>query len=108
MGNDPLYTTYVVMSVRIIKFASGEYYHLYNRGNSKQEIFHDQNDYDYFIDLLSCLNTESRITVRDSRSLGKQSEDIVSLGAYCLMPNHFHILIKQEKDRLLVNLVISY
>ena len=98
MGNDPLYTTYVVMSVRIIKFASGEYYHLYNRGNSKQEIFHDQNDYDYFIDLLSCLNTESRITVRDSRSLGKQSEDIVSLGAYCLMPNHFHILIKQEKD----------
>ena len=37
------------MSLRKIAFVKGEYYHVYNRGNSKQRIFRDKNDYDRFI-----------------------------------------------------------
>lgn len=87
------------MSVRITTFADGEYYHVYNRGNSKQPIFHDKQDYFYFITLLTTMNTEERVVVRDTKNDKKSlNNNIVSIGAYCLMPNHFHILIKQEKE----------
>ncbi len=86
------------MSVRTIQFVGGEYYHIYNRGNSKQEIFHDQQDYIYFTELLSHLNTEQRVVIRELKESLDKGEMIVSIGAYCLMPNHFHILITQEKE----------
>mgnify|MGYP006354471133 CR=1 FL=1 len=36
------------MSIRKVNFVSGEYYHIYNRGNSKQKIFKDKEDYEYY------------------------------------------------------------
>lgn len=86
------------MSIRNVQFLSGEYYHIYNRGNSKQNIFHEEKDYAYFVDLLLHLNTERRIAMREIRGPADKEEMIISIGAFCLMPNHFHILIKQEKD----------
>lgn len=87
------------MSIRSTRLVTGEFYHIYNRGNSKQIIFSDEQDHCYFINLLKIMNTEKRIM--SSRAEGKrqpEGENIVSIGAYCLMPNHFHILLKQEKD----------
>lgn len=89
------------MSIRKVNFVKGEYYHIYNRGNSKQEIFHDKNDYLYFIKLLYLSNTFRSIAVRDISKnpfLFERDSEIVSLGAYCLMPNHFHILITEIED----------
>ena len=87
------------MSIRIVHFADGEFYHIYNRGNSKQKIFHNEQDYFYFIDLLVSMNTEKRTNTRDAKTKKSENDDsIISIGAYCLMPNHFHILIKQEKE----------
>jgi putative transposase len=87
------------MSVRILQFVNGECYHIYNRGNSKQVIFHDVQDHEYFIKLLQCMNTEDRIAIRDVEDKNSlKKECIVSIGSYCLMPNHFHILLKQEKE----------
>jgi putative transposase len=87
------------MSIRLVIFAEGEIYHIYNRGNSKQKIFHDQQDHSYFISLLISMNTVTRVAVRDIKNINSIKEDfIVSIGAYCLMQNHFHILIKQEKE----------
>ena len=37
------------MSNRRIPIIDGEFYHIYNRGNSKQKIFLEKEDYDYFI-----------------------------------------------------------
>ncbi len=85
------------MSIRTFNFVKGEYYHVYNRGNSKQVIFHDKDDYGRFIELLYLCNTTKRIILREIQSpfLFKQDDQLVAIGAYCLMPNHFHILITE-------------
>lgn len=86
------------MSTRKIPFASGEFYHLYNRGNSKQKTFLDKKDYQRFIDLLFAMNSEEKFNFSDSLkgiSIYERfpKNPLVSIGAYCLMPNHFHILV---------------
>ena len=53
------------MSLRNARFNKGEYYHLYNRGNSKQEIFHDEEDYLRFISLLYISNTSENFNLYD-------------------------------------------
>ncbi len=85
------------MSQRITSFAPHEYYHLYNRGNSRQIVFRDISDYTRFQNLLYLSNMNERVSVRDARHSGGvyevvRGEPIVAIVAYCLMPNHFHIL----------------
>ena len=87
------------MSIRLTKLVTAEFYHIYNRGNSKQVIFNDEQDYEYFINLLKIMNTDKRImSSRVNKGDQSNAENIVSIGAYVLMSNHFHILLKQEKD----------
>jgi putative transposase len=86
------------MSIRKLSFAIGEYYHVYNRGNSKQAIFLDEEDYQRFISLLYVCNSSDRFKmflVKKGESVYSidQEDPVVAIGAYCLMPNHFHILI---------------
>lgn len=94
------------MSIRKINFAGGEFFHIYNRGNSKQEIFHDKNDYFRFTKLLYLSNSSKNFKMRD---LGKdvygfnREGKLVFIGAYCLMPNHFHILITQPHNGSISN-----
>lgn len=87
------------MSIRLNNFVEGEYYHLYNRGNSKQTIFKDAQDHEHFIYLLNVLNTCSRVRLKRSTFNETVDDPLVSIGAYCLMPNHFHILITQETEK---------
>jgi putative transposase len=88
------------MSIRKVPFTTGEYYHIYNRGNSKQTIFHDKKDYDRFVKLLFLSNSRENFKVH---LLGKEiydhdrGEPLVGIGAYCLMPNHFHLLLTQTE-----------
>lgn len=89
------------MSLRKINFVAGEFYHLYNRGNSKQKIFHDKQDYYHFIKLMFICNNINNIRIFNEDRYGlnvfdKDIENIVSIGSYCLMPNHFHILIIEK------------
>jgi putative transposase len=70
------------MARRKVQFASGGFYHLYNRGANRTSIFHDDDDYLYVL----------RAMKRYSRQYG------LSVIAYCLMPNHFHWLVYQEGD----------
>lgn len=86
------------MSLRKISFVKGEYYHIYNRGNSKQRIFRDKNDYVRFIGLLFACNSSENFKIdnlnkKESLLNFPRGKQIVYIGAYCLMPNHFHILI---------------
>src|SRR3989344_1162446 len=91
------------MSMRKKTFVSEEYYHLYNRGNSKQKIFHDKQDYYRFISLLYACNSVNNFKIYD---LGKTETPydfergslLIYIGAYVIMPNHFHILITQTED----------
>lgn len=84
-------------------FSIGEFYHIYNRGTEKRNIFVDLNDYQRFIKLLFFSNGTKPIILRDipqGRPLGgiNKSEALVAIGAYCLMPNHFHLLVKETSE----------
>src|SRR3989338_2817578 len=92
------------MSIRSASFAVGEYYHLYNRGNSKQVIFRDKEDYYRFITLLyTCngVNNFRNFLVQNTKEkdpyLFERGKHLVSIGAFVLMPNHFHILITEKE-----------
>ena len=91
------------MSLRKVSFVKGEYYHVYNRGNSKQKIFHDKQDYFHFMNLLFLCNDTENLRAfnifRDKNDyLNHNKENIVYIGAYCIMPNHFHILITEQQE----------
>ena len=89
------------MSYRKIDIVPGEYYHLYNRGANKQIIFKDEADYHRFLELLFLSNTAFSVSIRNTRreygsvfEFDRGDEQPVAVGAYCLMQNHFHILVK--------------
>ncbi|QQR64536.1 transposase [Candidatus Kaiserbacteria bacterium] len=90
------------MSTRGVSFVQNEYYHIYNRGNSKQKVFLVPQDYERFVKLLFLSNSIHSFNVRD---LGAQNvfdvdreRQLVNILAYCLMPNHFHILLTPLED----------
>lgn len=60
------------------RFISNGIYHILNRGNGRQRVFHKDRDYLAFLKLLDETKQQYRI----------------DLYAYCLMPNHFHLLLK--------------
>ena len=91
------------MAIRKVSFVPGEYYHLYNRGNSQQKIFHDKQDYSRLVDLLYACNSENNFRMFGlSRGQSfydfERDKKLVSIGAYCLMPNHFHLLVTEKDD----------
>lgn len=89
------------MSIRKVAFVAGEFYHVYNRGNSKQVIFHDKQDYNRFLSLLYAVNTKENIVFRlvfEDIYKYDRGERLVSIGAYCLMSNHFHLLLTETED----------
>jgi putative transposase len=88
---------------RRVSFAEGEYYHVYNRGTDKRIIFLDDEDYQRFIALLFLANSGVPMHRSDHKSkhssnlyLLDRDATLVDIGAYCLMPNHFHILIREH------------
>jgi putative transposase len=87
---------------RKFTFSFGEFYHIYNRGTDKRTIFVDQNDHKRFLLILFACNSTQHIDVRElnseGESFGKNRQTIVDIGAYCLMPNHFHLLIKEKSE----------
>ncbi len=87
------------------------YYHVYNRGVGKRRIFKDKQDYlvftNYLKEYLSPPFDPSTITVdvhfKDTvfKGVPRQPKNYykkVELLVYCLMPNHFHLLLKQLSD----------
>lgn len=92
------------MPERKHRFTFGEYYHIYNRGNSKQTIFLDVNDHVRFQRMLFLANGSVSVRVNDVRDNKvafysfDRGDALVAIGAYCLMPNHFHILLTPLVD----------
>ncbi len=89
------------MSYRKVTLTPGEYYHIYNRGNSKQKIFHNTKDYERFIKLLYICNSNQNFKFRDIEKKVYEIDrgnTIVSIGSYCLMSNHFHLMLKEISE----------
>lgn len=92
------------MSSRNITFSEGEYYHCYSRGVDKRTIFLNPVDYQRFLELLFAANSTSRIHISDFLKHDRQQifsierpDTLVHIGAYVLMPNHFHILVREKQ-----------
>ena len=68
-------------------FVDGCIYHILNRGNSRKVVFHSPEDYEAFLKSLQ----ETKTTFN------------ISILAYCLMPNHFHLLLQPQKAAKLSN-----
>ena len=73
-------------------YASDTYYHLYNRGVDKRNIFKDDDDYRVFLNLLKRYLSPESVKDRQGRIYPNFRQDI-DLLAFCLMPNHYHLLI---------------
>lgn len=84
-------------------------YHVYNRGVRKEALFHDGKDYSRFLLLILTLQSDvnlkniSRLNDRFNKKLQLDELDIstegkerfVELISFCIMPNHFHIMVNQ-------------
>lgn len=87
------------MATRSFSFAPGEYYHIYNRGNDKRSIFENEDDKARFQKLLYLCNGTKALDLRELPPGPAYQFDVgerlTNLGAYALMDNHFHLLVKE-------------
>lgn len=86
------------MAERKEAFVTGEFYHLYNRGVEKRVIFKDRQDYQHFLLLMYICNSERSIVLRDIGKEFERGDTIVDIGLFCLMPNHFHIVVREKEE----------
>lgn len=91
--------------MRNIEFIIGEYYHIYNRGSDKRNIIFDNYDLQRLGQSLIEFNTENPIgsiyenSFRKDGELGSPTSKLVDVIAYCINPNHFHLLITPLVDK---------
>jgi len=101
--------------MRKTEFANGEYYHIFNRGVDRRNVFLDAKDYQRFLLSMDLLNDEEDglmiewrnyknanqgAKLNDFLKLGFRKRDhLVKIIAYCLNPNHYHFILRQVKDK---------
>ena len=89
--------------MRAEEFENGAFYHIYNRGVDKRAIVLDKFDAERFVQGLQEFNNTGLIRSIHENSfkkdkLGYQVSKLVCVVAYCLNPNHFHLLLQQLVD----------
>lgn len=98
--------------MRKIQFANNEFYHIYNRGVDKRQIFSTQYDINRFFQGMSEFNTldpigslyENSFRKKANAQLGslaskpKKNDKLVEFAAFCLNPNHFHFILEQLEE----------
>ena len=101
--------------LRRVPLITEETYHIYNRGAGKQLIFTTQGDYERFMSLLYLANSDRSINYRNvwSKYKGRSLTDflreesrvpsLVEVLVYALMPNHFHMVVRQKIDEGVTN-----
>jgi len=87
------------------KIATGEYYHILNRGFEKMEIFRDSQDIGRFALSMGEFNSIEPIGSIFENSFRKaklgpprSKQELVEFVCFCLNPNHFHFLVRQAVD----------
>jgi putative transposase len=74
----------------------GMYYHIYSRGVNKCETYIDEIDFLRFEKLLDICNTKKNVICRNfTQPEEKTSYPLVKIVSYCLMPNHFHMILQE-------------
>lgn len=83
----------------------GEYYHVFNRGVDKREIFTCQDELERFMQSMEEFNTLKPIGsiyensfIKEKPPLGGSTSKLVEFVAFCVNPNHYHFILKQVVD----------
>jgi putative transposase len=95
---------------RNISIAPDEFYHIYNRGTDKRDIFSTNEDRERFLALLYLCNAVEPVhisniqkkrgsTLIEALPETETREALVDICAYCLMPNHFHLLVREKEEQ---------
>ena len=96
---------------RVKEYVDDSYYHVYNRGVNRQKIFKTPGDYAVFLNLFKRYLSAKPTKDDKGRDYPWLHEE-VKLLAFCLMPNHFHLLLyqtdPQAMTRLLSGVATSY
>ncbi len=97
----------------MMKTAPYEYYHVFNRAVSKQTIFHDRADYLRFLFLVLYFQSPEKIQNISRAMLDFVQHPVLNIAAeiinkrnvelisFCIMPNHFHLLVKDVGENSL-------
>lgn len=98
--------------MRKVIFANNEIYHIFNRGIEKKPTFTDKREYerafitlDFYryqnpaLRLAKALDLEIGLREEFFSRLRKEGNKLVEILSYCLMPNHFHLLVKQLQEQ---------
>lgn len=100
------------MPGRSTPLVTNEFYHLYNRGSDKRNIFNQFRDYkrfqqtSYYYQFIGPKPRFSKFAKSDLKLFNPDlNNKLVRIIAYCLMPNHFHFLIRQLKDNGVSNFI---
>lgn len=93
------------MTRRSDPFVVGEWYHCYNSSIERRISFEDPQDYNRFLELLYLANDESPlrrndIGARRFREIVQipRGKQLTAIGAFCLMPTHFHLVLKEVEE----------
>lgn len=92
--------------MRKVPFVKDEYYHIYNRGVDKRRVFMNEEDFKRFIRSIKEFNSREPIGSIYLNSIEKhklkrstsQSLKLVEIVAYCLIPNHYHFILKENDE----------
>jgi putative transposase len=108
------------MPYRKVSLASGEIYHVFTKSIAEFKVFNSEKDYARMmktIDFYRRLDTPCRFSeyiesanYEKARLNPQDSERIVDIVAYCLMPSHLHLVVKQLSDggiSRFINLVLK-
>lgn len=94
--------------IRKVVFAPDEWYHCYNRGVDKRILFKSPADYQRFVMLLYASNGSQHFVLSDFGKISggpslelilkaERGNQLVDIGAYALMPNHYHLLLRERE-----------
>lgn len=91
------------MGIRNLTFSEGEFYHVFNRGVDKRVIFIDNGDRERFVRLLYATNSTMEAHISNYQGISlieiPRGETIVDIGAWCIMPNHFHLMLREKIEK---------
>lgn len=91
--------------MRKIAFVNQQIYHIFNRGTDKRKIFLSKNDYERFLVNIKIFNDAdgkqhhlSRFDLEHPELNKKSAKPLVDILCFCLMPNHYHLLLRQREE----------
>lgn len=95
------------MGQRNLSFAPDEWYHIYTRGVDKRQIYMDEYDAERYLMLLYAANSTTSIQISNIGGIKgpslrsilqkERGERLVDIGAYCLMRNHLHLVLRERE-----------